>query len=463
MRVTVSTALLTALLLSACGSSSGAPAVQEQGDQNSNSAPTATITTLEALSSTSTVPEAPKTNASFETKEEPEFGAGGLVADLEAWANRDLPLFITASHIDVSDIERISLFRSNAGHDYSDSFESCCSMKHYYRPFDYYEKRFTQPIFSPVDGVILYIGVDENAGEASWLRDYKETTGKQPPYDYLDTKVFIRPDTAPNLWVRLHHVSPAKEILAAVVPSSGMEQMLGAAAPASPGFRVKAGDSIGVGLGEISIERHLSGNGVPSPCTSTETQIRWGHLPGCKAKRQFHSIFEFMTDDVFNDYAELAEVDRNDFVISATERSVAPLRCDGEAFETRDVGGYFQLQEGETAAPTTSTPVQQQPEESLPSTETLAQQKPIIASVEGAGSSLTQRFETPAGFSLVIASDGGPLEIEVNTGEGPRVIYNRPPGDGIATYESGALDASEVSIAIDAASSVSWRLVIVVP
>lgn len=336
-------------------------------------------------------------------------------------------------------------------------------MKHYYRPFDYYEKRFTQPIFSPVDGVILYIGVDESAGEASWLRDYKETTGKQPPYDYLDTKVFIRPDKAPNLWVRLHHVSPAKEILAAVVPSSGMEQMLGTAAPASPGFRVKAGDSIGVGLGEISIERHLSGNGVPSPCTSAETQNQWGQLPGCKAERQFHSIFEFMTDDVFNDYAELADVDRNDFIISATERLVAPLRCDGEAFETRDIGGYFQLQEGETTAPTTSTPVQQQSEESLPSTETLAQQKPIIASVEGAGSSLTQRFETQAGFSLVIASDGGPLEIEVNTGEGPRVIYNRPPGDGIATYESGALDASEVSIAIDADSSVSWRLVIVAP
>jgi len=43
------------------------------------------------------------------------------------------------------------------------------------------------------------------------------------------------------------------------------------------------------------------------------------------------------------------------------------------------------------------------------------------------------------------------------------VIYNRPPGDGIATYESGALGASEVSIAIDADSSVSWRLVIVAP
>ena len=462
MRVRLCASTFTLLALFACGSGGEDPTGREQNDQASNSAPTPT-TALGTPTSTTAVPESLETSANFENKDEPEFGAGGLVADLEAWATRDLPLFITASHIDVSDIERISLFRSNAGHDYSDSFESCCSMKHYYRPFDYYEKRFTQPIFSPVDGVILYIGVDENSGGASWLRDYKEATGKQPPDDYLDTKVFIRPDKAPNLWVRLHHVSPTQEILAAVTSSSGMDQMFGTATPASPGFRVEAGDNIGVGLGEISIERHLSGNGIPSPCTSAETQNQWGQLPGCKAERQFHSIFEFMTDDVFNDYAELADVDRNDFIISATERSVAPLRCDGEAFETRDIGGYFQLQEGETATPTTSTPVQQRPEESLPSTETLAQQKPIIASVEGAGSSLTQRFETPAGFSLVIASDGGPLEIEVNTGEGPRVIYNRPPGNGIATYESGALNASEVSIAIDAASSVSWRLVIVAP
>ena len=461
MRVTVSTSLLTALLLFACGASDEDPTGREQNGQNSKTVPITSTTTLDTPTSTTAVPESHETSANLENKDEHEFGAGGLVADLEAWANRDLPLFITASHIDVSDIERISLFRSNAGHDYSDSFESCCSMKHYYRPFNYYEKRFTQPIFSPVDGVILYIGVDENSGEASWLRDYKEATGKQPPDDYLDTKVFIRPDKAPNLWVRLHHVSPTQEILAAVTPSSGMDQMFGTATPASPGFRVNAGDNIGVGLGEISIERHLSGNGVPSPCTSAETQNQWGQLPGCKAERQFHSIFEFMTDEVFSNYVNLADVNRNDFIISSTERSLAPLRCDGEKFETRDIGGYLQLQGEETAAPTTSAPVQQHSGESLPSTETLAQQKPIIASVAGEGSSVSQRFETAAGFSLIIASDSGPLEIEINTGEGPRVIYNRPPGDGIATYESDAFVSSEVSVVVEAASSVSWKLLIV--
>ena len=461
MRATVSTSIFTILLLFACSSSAEDLTGREQSDQASNSAPITPNTTLDSPTSTTMVPKSSKTSVSLENIDEPEFGAGGLVADLESWADRDLPLFITASHIDVSDIERISMFRSNAGHDYSDSFESCCSMKHYYRPFDYYEKRFTQPIFSPVDGVILYIGVEENSGEASWLRDYKEATGKQPPNDYLDTKVFIRPDKAPNLWVRLHHVSPLQEILASVTPSSGLDQMFGTATPASPGFRVKAGENIGVGLGEISIERHLTGNGVPSPCTSGETQNEWGQLPGCKAERQFRSIFEFMTDDVFSDYVELADVERNDFIISLTERSLAPLRCDGEKFETRDIGGYLQLQEieGETSAPSSSKP--EHSKESLPSVESLAKQNQIIASVSGEGTSVSRRFEISTAYRLIIASDGGPVEIEINTGDGPRLIYNRPAGEGVATYESDAFVASDLSIAVEATSSVSWKLLIV--
>ena len=194
MRAKVSTSLLSIVLLFACSSGAEDLADQEQVDRVSNATSISPTTALDASTSTTVIPDSSKTSETSENVDEAEYSAGGLVADLESWADRDLPLFITASHIDVSDIERISMFRSNAGHDYSDSFESCCSMKHYYRPFNYYEKRFTQPIFSPVDGVILYIGVDENSGEASWLRDYKETTGKQPPDDYLDTKVFISPD-----------------------------------------------------------------------------------------------------------------------------------------------------------------------------------------------------------------------------------------------------------------------------
>ncbi|MED5292493.1 MAG: hypothetical protein VYB56_01405, partial [Actinomycetota bacterium] len=128
MRVKLCASTFTLLALFACGSSGDDPTGREQNDQNSESVPIMSTTTLGTPTSTTAVPESPETSANFENKDEPEFGAGGLVADLEAWADRDLPLFITASHIDVSDIERISLFRSNAGHDYSDSFESCCSM-----------------------------------------------------------------------------------------------------------------------------------------------------------------------------------------------------------------------------------------------------------------------------------------------------------------------------------------------
>ena len=461
MRVKVSVSLLTALLLSACGASVESQIGQEQNEPALNTVPISSTEAVPTPKKATTFPDSSETSVSSENKGEPEFGEGGLAADLKSWSNRELPLFITASHVDVSDIERISMFRSNAGHDYSDSFESCCSMKHYYRPFNYYEKRFSQQIFSPVDGVILYIGVDEDSGEGSWLRDYREVTGKQPPDDYLDTKVFIRPDKAPNLWVRLHHVSPLPEILAAVTPSSGMNQMLGTATPATPGFKVKAGEKIGVGLAEISIEQHLTGNGVPSPCTSADTKNKWGQLPGCKAERQFHSIFEFMTDDVFNNYLELADVERNDFIVSPAERSLAPLRCDGDKFETRDIGGYFQLQENENKASKPNISQPQQPNEPLPSLETLAKQQQILGSFTGEGSSVSQQFEISSAYSVIVASDGGPIEIEIDTGEGPRVIYNRPPGDKIATYESDAFGASDVSVAIQAGTSVSWKLLIV--
>ena len=84
-----------------------------------------------------------------------EFGLGGLAKDLESWAAVKLPKFITASHVNISDIAYVSKFRSSAGHDFSDSFEVCCSMKHYFIPIDYFGTRFTQPIYSPVDGVVL--------------------------------------------------------------------------------------------------------------------------------------------------------------------------------------------------------------------------------------------------------------------------------------------------------------------
>ena len=74
---------------------------------------------------------------------------------------------------------------------------------------------------------------------------------------------------------------------------------------------------------------------------------------------------------------------------------------------------------------------------------------------------MSQQLELSSAYGVIVASDGGPIEIGIDTGEGPRVIYNRPPGDGIATYESDAFVASDASVAVQAASSVSWKVVIV--
>jgi hypothetical protein len=77
-----------------------------------------------------------------------KFGVSGLTTNLESWATTNLPYFITAPHVDLADIAFVSKFRSTAGHDFSDSFEICRSMKHYFHNTDHYATRFTQPIYS---------------------------------------------------------------------------------------------------------------------------------------------------------------------------------------------------------------------------------------------------------------------------------------------------------------------------
>ena len=74
---------------------------------------------------------------------------------------------------------------------------------------------------------------------------------------------------------------------------------------------------------------------------------------------------------------------------------------------------------------------------------------------------IRDRFKISSAYGLIIASDGGPIEVKINTGDGYRVIYNRPAGDSVATYESDAFVASDLSIAVEATASVSWKLLIV--
>ena len=57
-----------------------------------------------------------------------DIGPSGLAVDLKGLSETELPRFIERSPIPAEDLVRVSRFRSAAGHDYSDSSSSCCSM-----------------------------------------------------------------------------------------------------------------------------------------------------------------------------------------------------------------------------------------------------------------------------------------------------------------------------------------------
>ena len=439
-------------------------------------APTTTAAPTTTVASTTTAP--PTTTVAPTTTTEPgiQFGVGGLVADLEAWAERDLPQFITASQIDIADVEFVSKFRSSAGHDYSDSFESCCSMKHYFRPFDYFDVRLTQPIYSPVDGVVLYLIPPFGGSDGGGWIEYEEMTGMTVPADYRDWDILIRPDEAPNVWITHMHVNPLDEIVAAVPVSDTVETMFGSARPAPAGYRVSAGDLIGHGLGEIIVTRHLDGSGVPSQgCNSKDGHDRFGDLPGCQVQRQHHSIFEFMTDEVFAQYQALAEVSREDFVISPDERAADPLGCDGEFFteqgNVEDPNTYVRLQilTIEEGLPDESPEdIQAVPEDSgtpsvMPETSALAAGREVIAEFNASGSHVLTPFEAGVSFLLVIASHDGPIDVLVDYGTGATCAACSLgwPGKGIYTHETGVLDSGTIEVLVQAGEAVGWRIVAV--
>ena len=79
-----------------------------------------------------------------------------------------IPKFVTFNYIDLSDIDRLSTFRSGVGHNYSDDFETCRSMKHYYMPKSGVDWS-TVDIYSPVNGTVENV-VAEWAGYQVHIR-----------------------------------------------------------------------------------------------------------------------------------------------------------------------------------------------------------------------------------------------------------------------------------------------------
>lgn len=182
-----------------------------------------------------------------------------------------IPQFAGADYIELNKIQRISKFRSDEGHDYSDEFESCRSMKHYFKPYDSID--WSQiSIFSPIHGTVS--------------RMQEEWAG---------TQVQIQSDLYPAFFIIIFHVH--------LIDSFEV------------GDQVAEGQQLG---------NHIGLQTMSDIAVGVSTPGGW----------KLVSYFDIMTDQVFQNYKSRGIDSRNEVIISRDERDADPLNCNGEEFTT---------------------------------------------------------------------------------------------------------------------------------
>ena len=207
---------------------------------------------------------------------------GGDTYDIEA---NGIPQFVKSDFTQLEKITEISKFRSGAGHGYSDKFESCRSMKHYYAPDSNYKENNEIEIYSPVEGVIHSI-INEGHGESRGLNN---------------KQIRIKSDTYPAfVFVIFHTDLIDSNITVGKTVQAG--ELIGHARMYYPNLDEYAHDfDIAVWVNTSSGTRYLS-------------------------------YFDTMSDTLFNNYIARGAFLRQDFIISREERDNNPLVCNEEQF-----------------------------------------------------------------------------------------------------------------------------------
>ena len=178
-----------------------------------------------------------------------------------------VPAFAANNYIDLTDIQRISRFRSAIGHDASDEFESCRSMKHYFQP-KFSVDATTIAVFSPVDGTVVTLR--------------QETT--------FGMQVVIRSSAQPAFTFVIFHLNPSVSL--------------------TPGTTLSSGQRLGNHIGSQ---------------TSSDIAVVVDTPRGRKAV----SWFQVMTDSVFQAYAARGVTSRASAIITQAQRDADPLTCNG--------------------------------------------------------------------------------------------------------------------------------------
>ncbi|MCD6117176.1 hypothetical protein J7K93_09190 [bacterium] len=183
----------------------------------------------------------------------------------------DVPEFVDVNYIELDKIHRISKFRSAEGHDYSDDFESCRSMKHYFWPDSSIDWAAIK-IFSPVSGTVV--------------RLYEEWAG---------TQVQIQSSKYPKFIFTIFHINLVN--------------------PLHEGDSVTEGQQLGTHIGSQ---------------TMSDIAVGYDTSEGYRLV----SYFQVMTDALFLSYKGRGVDSRDELIISKEARDADPLGCNGETFST---------------------------------------------------------------------------------------------------------------------------------
>jgi hypothetical protein len=187
-----------------------------------------------------------------------------------------VPAFAANDYIDLAGIQRISRFRSAAGHDAADEFETCRSMKHYFQP-KFSVDATTIAVFSPVAGTVF-------------------TTREERTFGL---QVVIQSSAQPAFTFIIFHLNPSLNLTA--------------------GTTLTAGQRLGNHIGSQ---------------TSSDIAVVVDTPRGRKAV----SWFQVMTDGVFQGYAARGVASRASAIITQAERDADPLTCNGETFTSTGSG-----------------------------------------------------------------------------------------------------------------------------
>jgi hypothetical protein len=202
---------------------------------------------------------------------EPETPGTNDVWDVE---KNGIPKFVNVNYIELDSLFRISKYRSSIGHDYSDAFEQCRSLKHYFEPratTDWSAIR----IFAPVTGTITRV-------EQEWA----------------GTKIEIASDSLPAFRFVIFHVNTP------VIPRVN--------------DRVTAGTQLGT---------HIGSQTYSDIAVIVNEITRQGRMV---------SYFDVMTDALFQAYTLRGISGRQDLIIPQAVRDSNPLTCTGDTFEPGD-------------------------------------------------------------------------------------------------------------------------------